>query len=725
FTTGLLILILPSPLSSGTEAYFEDHFDSPDQNPNLESYSPYFKVSNGTIFRESNQTFDDRRYLRTVLADYNQRDFAYEINFTNKEDIIFIGLGSGLREAAYNVPVTSVYLSIHPVTIDTGVFLYTKYGDVPLGRLFSSGPHRALIEKHGSSITFSVDEKFNGTFNPDISVTLPDLQDVAPFLTDTTSHLFFGAVIPLEKFDDLKIYSPPQAFSDCNNNRTDDAAEIAAGTLPDEDTNGIPDECQLQKVYFEDHFESSFPNPSLEGYKSYFSVAKGVIRRTGYLAFDDRQYMRTVASDYNMRDFIFEITFTTKNDIVFIGIGFGERRENGYHEPALSMNFRAHPLVNEGFVEVTTATGGVKVGNLKTAGPHRARIEKIGSKITFSIDDSYNGNFKADMSVAFPVLENVGPFLNDRNSHLFFGCVIPDEIFDDLLIRDPGLPETDCNHNGINDSIDISSGSSKDQNGDAIPDDCQLFQGALAILPDRMGCVKIALNHQIAIKGGEIGLAFGPSFLIPQRIQAGADLPDSAEIHFNFKPSVNCTSSSGVTAGITIGWINSPAGDVVIPPGAHELFEICFTPALDASAGGNFPLKFVRCLGVAEAPVRNILTGQNGESVLVTTQDGEVRLLALPQFRRGDANDDGLFDISDAISSLSCMFLGELCLDCMDVMDVNDDGHIDTTDPINLLYWRFLTGLPPKDPFPGCGPDPTNDNLLECQTPLSCSKTGH
>lgn len=36
---------------------------------------------------------------------------------------------------------------------------------------------------------------------------------------------------------------------------------------------------------------------------------------------------------------------------------------------------------------------------------------------------------------------------------------------------------TDCNHNGVDDSIDIANGTSKDVNGDGIPDECQTYMG--------------------------------------------------------------------------------------------------------------------------------------------------------------------------------------------------------------------------------------------------------
>jgi hypothetical protein len=89
------------------------------------------------------------------------------------------------------------------------------------------------------------------------------------------------------------------------------------------------------------------------------------------------------------------------------------------------------------------------------------------------------------------------------------------------------------------------------------------------------------------------------------------------------------------------------------------------------------------------------------------------------QFRRGDCNDDGRTDISDAICML-CFFLSFSCgFPCLEALDANDDADRDISDPIFLLSSLFLGGRDPPPPFPGCGTDPTPD-FLGCIEFTSC-----
>ncbi len=88
-------------------------------------------------------------------------------------------------------------------------------------------------------------------------------------------------------------------------------------------------------------------------------------------------------------------------------------------------------------------------------------------------------------------------------------------------------------------------------------------------------------------------------------------------------------------------------------------------------------------------------------------------------FIRADANGDGDIDISDAVATLVYLFLpGTLAPACLDALDMNDDGAVDLADPIRIVSYLFSAGDPPEAPFPGCGPDITDD-LLDCAGPLS------
>jgi sugar lactone lactonase YvrE len=83
-----------------------------------------------------------------------------------------------------------------------------------------------------------------------------------------------------------------------------------------------------------------------------------------------------------------------------------------------------------------------------------------------------------------------------------------------------------------------------------------------------------------------------------------------------------------------------------------------------------------------------------------------------PLFARGDANVDGGVNLSDAIAILQYLFTGDSFLQCLSAGDIDDNSQVNITDPIALLGYLF-NGSPPSvpEPFPGCGVDPTSDDL--------------
>jgi PKD repeat protein len=93
------------------------------------------------------------------------------------------------------------------------------------------------------------------------------------------------------------------------------------------------------------------------------------------------------------------------------------------------------------------------------------------------------------------------------------------------------------------------------------------------------------------------------------------------------------------------------------------------------------------------------------------TIHSELGWLSLIRIFRGDVNKSGLVDISDAINLLDFLFLGGFPLLCHDLADVDDNGQADVTDVISTLVFLFLGGNPPAFPYPGIGPDATEDSL--------------
>jgi len=80
--------------------------------------------------------------------------------------------------------------------------------------------------------------------------------------------------------------------------------------------------------------------------------------------------------------------------------------------------------------------------------------------------------------------------------------------------------------------------------------------------------------------------------------------------------------------------------------------------------------------------------------------------------RRGDANQDEVFDVSDPILVLEHLFGGPVSLTCEDAADANDDGVIDVADVMRGLDRLFGGGMPlPLPSERSLGPDPTADSL--------------
>ncbi len=93
-------------------------------------------------------------------------------------------------------------------------------------------------------------------------------------------------------------------------------------------------------------------------------------------------------------------------------------------------------------------------------------------------------------------------------------------------------------------------------------------------------------------------------------------------------------------------------------------------------------------------------------------------------FRRGDGNDDGAVDVSDAIANLTFQFLGTFQPPCLDALDFDDSGMIDVSDPIANLTHQFVGGPPPAAPGKEtCGVDPGEDEL-SCESFATCPGGG-
>lgn len=107
------------------------------------------------------------------------------------------------------------------------------------------------------------------------------------------------------------------------------------------------------------------------------------------------------------------------------------------------------------------------------------------------------------------------------------------------------------------------------------------------------------------------------------------------------------------------------------------------------------------------------------DSLLYISEINKLKVDAV--FKKGDSNSDGTIDISDALNTLSFLFLGQGKMPCFDAADANDDGAVDISDAVSTLSFLFLGGKEIPAPYPSCGPDPTVDSLPDCQyDPAMC-----
>ena len=88
-----------------------------------------------------------------------------------------------------------------------------------------------------------------------------------------------------------------------------------------------------------------------------------------------------------------------------------------------------------------------------------------------------------------------------------------------------------------------------------------------------------------------------------------------------------------------------------------------------------------------------------------------------PLFVRGDANADGLFNISDGSFILNALFAGGSEPTCDDSADANTDGAVNIADGVYVLNSLFGGGESPGAPFPDCA---VGEVVLGCERFAGC-----
>lgn len=147
--------------------------------------------------------------------------------------------------------------------------------------------------------------------------------------------------------------------------------------------------------------------------------------------------------------------------------------------------------------------------------------------------------------------------------------------------------------------------------------------------------------------------------------------------------------------------------DKVIPVGnGRTAANIDFN--LIAPTVGSASIAFVD--NQAELPGYNRMVTE-GTRTDPTLGSATITIEALPTFIRGDADEDGLLDITDAMVNLFTQFGILPPSSCEDRLDSDDDGVLTINDAVLVLEHLYNKGAAPEAPFPGSGVDPTSDSL--------------
>jgi hypothetical protein len=186
----------------------------------------------------------------------------------------------------------------------------------------------------------------------------------------------------------------------------------------------------------------------------------------------------------------------------------------------------------------------------------------------------------------------------------------------------------------------------------------------------------------------DLDLAIGLSFGQCQIVRGPAEVPQLA-------------------GGVSILWNR---GDASFEVGPGYLSPLSCLGAFDVAAGdlnGDGRVD----LAAAESYLAVILNDGTPPVSVDRNRNGIPDECDVPTFTRGEANADGVLDISDPVAVLGFLFLGTDTPPCIDAADANDDGELDISDPVHGLSFLFLGGPAPPAPFPDCGADPTDDAL--------------
>jgi len=185
-----------------------------------------------------------------------------------------------------------------------------------------------------------------------------------------------------------------------------------------------------------------------------------------------------------------------------------------------------------------------------------------------------------------------------------------------------------------------------------------------------------------------LGLKSALEYPHDEPILSGLSLQVYVDIGHPFPPDLQVvlTSPAGTGVPLTPPWSFPTIYGSLDLPGEGDLASFA-----GERAGGTWQLRIVDSVALEEGVLRA----------------WGIRVLNIT---RGETNDDGAVDLSDALKILFFLFRGD-DLPCETRADTDDDGSVSITDVVYLLTYLYLGGPEPPPPFDAPGSDPTPDEL--------------
>lgn len=319
---------------------------------------------------------------------------------------------------------------------------------------------------------------------------------------------------------------------------------------------------------------------------------------------------------------------------------------------------------------------------------------------------------------------------------------------DDAVDLESGTSE-DCNENGVPDECDIQPGNSDDEDGDGIPDECQPPCEDCEICDNGIDddgnglvdCGDIACDGFSDCTDEDCGNEVdddGDGF---------ADCLDTECVDDDL-----CTEPEDCTNGLDDDGdgvidcgdpdcaVDAACGDEICDDGLDNdgdsfidcvdedclLQDACSTEicddGVDNDGDGNVDCDDLDCVGEVscESEICDDSVDNDGDG-LVDCEDSSCLqdsvCLGTP-YIRCDPSGDGETNIADTIQIVEGIFLGNVVTTCFATFDCNRDKVADISDAVYSIKFAMGGGPPPPPPFGGCGPGDIDD---DCDSFDGCS----